>query len=168
EGGVAPVAAVAVVVGAAVADRAVGGQPGLVAVLDEAGVGGAVRAGDAGALVAPFLPAWRPAWWQEAASRWERSRRSYSTWPNALSSGRSTSFSAIRRSACSASGLSRSTSAWTRASRSEVSGAAGGGCLFNMLTFLALRPIGASDFSLLLPDYDYPQIFPPIFLPHTR
>src|SRR5262249_37934994 len=90
-----------------------------------------------------------------------------STWPNALSSGRSTSFSAIRRSACSASGLSRSTSAWTRASRSEVSGAAGGGCLFNMLTFLALRPIGASDFSLLLPDYDYPQIFPPIFLRPT-
>src|SRR5205807_552818 len=52
EGAVATAAVVAVVVGALVGDFAVGGQPGFGPVIDEAGVGLAVRADEAGALVA--------------------------------------------------------------------------------------------------------------------
>src|SRR5205085_12664883 len=106
EGEVALAATAAVVVGAGVGHRAVGGQPGFRAVADEAGVGSAAGADDAGALVALFLPASRPAWWDVAASWCARSRRSYSTCPKAWSGGRSTRRSAMRRKTSSAWGLS--------------------------------------------------------------
>src|SRR5262245_49003912 len=70
EGEVPLAAGGAVVVGACMGDLAVGGQPGLGAVVEEAGVVSAVRADHAGALVALFLPACRPAWWEAAASSW--------------------------------------------------------------------------------------------------
>lgn len=61
EGEVPAVAMAAVIIGALVADVAVGCQPRLGAVALEAGVVLAVGADDAGAVVALFLPAVRPA-----------------------------------------------------------------------------------------------------------
>src|SRR5262249_43906664 len=122
-----------------VADGAVGGQPGLVAVLDEAGVSLAEGAGDAGALVALFLPASRPAWWAEAASSWARSRRSYSTWPKASPSGRSASRSAMRPRMPSASARRAWRMADRRISRSSEVCLGAEWSPLNMRTFLALR-----------------------------
>src|SRR6266568_1226369 len=115
-------AVVAVVVGPLGGDLAVGSQPGLGPVLDEAGVGLAVRADDAGAAVALFLPASRPVWCEAAARSWAKSRRSYSIWPKARSSGRSTRRSAIWRRMWSALGRRRCRRAWMRVSRSSAVG----------------------------------------------
>jgi hypothetical protein len=52
---------VTVIIGALVADFAVGGQPGLWAVAEETGIFLAGGADEAGALVALFLPAVRAA-----------------------------------------------------------------------------------------------------------
>lgn len=61
EGEVSAVAMVAVVIGPLMTDFAVGGQPGLGAVAEETGIFLATGADEAGALVALFLPAVRPA-----------------------------------------------------------------------------------------------------------
>ena len=67
-GAVALRAAVAVVVGAGVAEGAVDGEHVVGAIADEAGVGVAVGTGGARTYVAPFFRSSRPAWWAEAAS----------------------------------------------------------------------------------------------------
>jgi hypothetical protein len=67
EGAMAVVTVGAVIVSALDRYLAGGGQPGLVAVVDEAGVRLAAGADDAGALVALFLAALMPAWWARVA-----------------------------------------------------------------------------------------------------
>jgi hypothetical protein len=57
---VAVVALIAVVIGAFVADLAVGAEPGPGTIPDEAGISLAVGADSAGTYVALFLPASRP------------------------------------------------------------------------------------------------------------
>src|SRR5262249_43218468 len=146
-GAMAALAPVAVVVGAAGGNIAVGGHKGLGSEALEVGVGLAGGADHAGAYVAPFFAASSPVWWAQAAMSRPRSPRSCSICPKAWFSDRSAKRSAICRSLGSAPARRASRRARTRASRSRAVCEEAGLGASNMLTFLVLRQGAVSDFS---------------------
>jgi hypothetical protein len=148
-GAVPPAASAAVVVGAAMAERAVKAEDVVGPPADEVGVALAVWADGAGAYVALFFRSSRPACWAEAATCCPRSRSRASTERKISWSGASAKVLAI----CSSRGAAAACNCASRRRRrwSRVSAPCGGGegsisAGVNTMALLGLRQRDRTDF----------------------